>query len=69
MSSERSAREAIAAGVRSVVARLTGDPDLGWCLCPEPLLDLDDDDDFCWACRRPVDMDDGGPIDDGSEVE
>jgi len=46
-----------------------GSPDLGWCLCPEPLLDLDDDDDFCWKCRRPVDVDDGGDTDDGAEVE
>lgn len=25
-----------------------------WCLCAEPLLDLDDDDAFCWRCRRPI---------------
>jgi len=49
------------------MATLAGDRDLGWCLCAEPLLDLDDDDDFCWECRRPIETDDGSGTDDASE--
>jgi len=31
---------------------------LSWCQCPDPLVDsdvdVDEDDDFCWRCGRPL---------------